>query len=205
MRMPDAEVLLFIAAVLVVILVVQYFRLKGRLQSDLNELRFRSQSDLNDLRSRSESELNDIKLQVNERVQQEFDLWKTRQLEAERARLWQAAQEGARLDLERWRTENEEDIRADARNRSSAVVLGKVTEHLTPYLGTFPYNAKDVRFLGTPIDLIVFDGMDEGTLRNIVCLEIKTASSTLTTRERRIRDAVLEKRIVWDEFRVRGA
>lgn len=98
----------------------------------------------------------------------------------------------------------EDAIRADAVRRSSAVVSGKVTEHLAPYMAAFPYDPKDARFLGTPVDLIVFDGMSEDSLREIVFLEIKSGSSTLSTRERRIRDAVMERRVAWREFRVGG-
>lgn len=98
----------------------------------------------------------------------------------------------------------EGEIRADAVRRSSAVVSGKVTEHLAPYMAAFPYDPKDARFLGTPVDLIVFDGMSEDSLREIVFLEIKSGSATLSTRERRIRDAVLARRVVWREFRVGG-
>lgn len=95
-------------------------------------------------------------------------------------------------------------IRADAVRRSSAVVSGKVTEHLAPYMAAFPYDPKDARFLGTPVDLIVFDGMSEDSLREIVFLEIKSGSATLSTRERRIRDAVMARRVAWKEFRVGG-
>ena len=69
---------------------------------------------------------------------------------------------------------------------------------------TFPYDPKDARFLGTPIDLIVFDGMNDGSMRDIIFLEVKSGSSSLTTRERQIRDAVVAKRVVWKEFRVGG-
>jgi len=128
--------------------------------------------------------------------------WKARELEEIRAELWHAAQAQADARLERWRVEAEGDIRADAVRRSSAVVSGKVSEHLAPYMGAFPYNPKDARFLGTPVDLLVFDGMSDDDLREIVFLEIKTGGSTLTTRERRVRDAVLTRRVVWKEFRV---
>lgn len=180
MRDSDLQLLLIIAAVVIVIFVAKYFRLKARSQSQLNEFR----------------------LHLNERVQQEFDAWRSRQLETERAQLRQSAQETAKLDLERWRIENEGTIRADALRRSAAVVSGKVTEHLAPYMRTFPYNPKDARFLGTPVDLIVFDGMSEDAISEIIFLEIKSLSSTLTTRERRVRDAVVAKRVAWREFRV---
>ena len=152
--------------------------------------------------SKLQAQTNRLHAQMTSRIQDELALWKGRELDALRAQLAQAAQAEATAALERWRIESEADIRADAIRRTSAVVSGKVTEHLTPYMGIFPYNPKDVRFLGTPVDLMVFDGMSEDSLREIVFLEIKTGASSLTTRERRIRDAVLEKRIAWREFRV---
>lgn len=180
MRDSDLQVFVLIAIVVIVVLLVKYFRLK----------------------SRSQAELNELKIQSNDRVQQEFNAWRSRDLDSERSQIRQAEQAAAKLDLERWRMENEQNIRADAIRRSSAVVSGKVTEHLAPYMGAFPYNPKDVRFLGTAVDLIVFDGMSEDAIGEIVFLEIKSLSSTLTTRERRVRDAVIAKRVTWKEFRV---
>ena len=143
-----------------------------------------------------------LRLRMSEAVHEALAIWKERELEGIRAQLLQAAHAQAGARLERWRVEAEGDIRADAVRRSSAVVAGKVSEHLAPYMGAFPYNPKDARFLGTPVDLLVFDGMSEDDLREIVFLEIKSGGSTLTTRERRVRDAVLARRVVWKEFRV---
>lgn len=115
---------------------------------------------------------------------------------------WKLAQDDARNALNRWQRETEERIRADAIKRSTAVVAGQVTEHLIPHMGLFPYNPKDARFLGAPVDLIVFEGMSEGDVRQVIFLEVKTNSSTLSTRERRIRDAIVEGRVAWQELRI---
>jgi hypothetical protein len=61
-----------------------------------------------------------------------------------------------------WRLRYTSIIRADAVQRSQAVTMGKVHEQLIPYLPDFPYNPKDVRFLGGPIDLVVFEGGASG-------------------------------------------
>jgi len=66
----------------------------------------------------------------------------------------------------------------------------------------FPYNPKDARFFGSPVDLIVFDGMDEGCVRDVVFLEIKTGSSALNARQRQIRDAITSGRVRWRELRL---
>lgn len=92
------------------------------------------------------------------------------------------------------------DIRRDAVARSKDVITGKVVEHLAPYFDAFPYNPKDARFLGSPVDFVVFDGLDEGGLRHVVFVEVKTGASALTPRERSIRDAVRAGRVRWEEF-----
>ena len=97
---------------------------------------------------------------------------------------------------------NEKRVRQDAIDRSRSVIIGKVTEHLTPWLPDFPYNPKDARFLGSPVDMIIFDGCDEDNLQEIVFLEIKTNSSTLSARQRQIRDAVRAGKVVWRELRI---
>lgn len=143
-----------------------------------------------------------LRLRVNDAVQEQVALWKDRELQGALVHLRQAAQAEAGASVERWRVDAEAGIRADAIRRSSAVVSGKVSEHLAPYMAGFPYNPKDARFLGTPIDFLVFDGMSEDDVREVVFLEIKTGGSSLTTRERRVRDAVLAGRVSWKEFRV---
>jgi len=147
-----------------------------------------------------------VQRQMNQMVREEVARWRQQELDGLREQLelsaHTSAQAKALADLELWRIEEEEKIRSDASKRSSAVTIGKVTEHLAPYLLTFPFNPKDARFLGAPIDLIVFDGLSEDEVREIIFLEVKTGGSTLSGRERSVRDAVKEGRVSWQEFRV---
>lgn len=101
-----------------------------------------------------------------------------------------------------WRARYTTVIREDAVQRSQAVTAGKVHEQLIPYLPAFPYNPKDVRFLGSPVDLVIFDGLAEGRLRRIVFVEVKTGGSGLTARERWVRDAIRDGEVEWAEIRV---
>lgn len=101
-----------------------------------------------------------------------------------------------------WKARHTGIIRADAVQRSQAVTVGKVSEQLLPYLPGFRFNPKDARFLGSPVDLVVFDGLAEGELRGVWFLEVKTGNAVLSPRERQIRDAILEKRVGWDELRL---
>jgi predicted Holliday junction resolvase-like endonuclease len=101
-----------------------------------------------------------------------------------------------------WKSRYTSIIRADAVQRSQAVTAGKVHEQLIPYLPSFPYNPKDVRFLGSPIDLVVFDGLAQGQVRRVVFVEVKTGDGGLTSRERRVRDVIEARQVEWAELRV---
>ena len=53
-----------------------------------------------------------------------------------------------------------------------------------PYLPGFDLDPKDIRFLGTPIDLIAFKGLNGSEEIEIVFIEVKTGRSVLSARER---------------------
>jgi predicted Holliday junction resolvase-like endonuclease len=101
-----------------------------------------------------------------------------------------------------WKVGYTQRVREDAVQRSLVVTAGKVHEQLIPYLPAFPYNPKDARFLGSPVDLVVFDGLAEGRVRRIVFVEVKTGGAGLTGRERMVREAVREGEVEWVELRV---
>lgn len=109
--------------------------------------------------------------------------------------------EQVRREIEDWKRDYVPSIRQDAIQRSQAVTLGKITEHFIPYLPDFSYNPKDARFIGSPIDFVVFDGLNETDVRKVVFVEVKTGTSALSTRERRIRDAIQSGNVEWIELR----
>lgn len=93
-------------------------------------------------------------------------------------------------------------IRQDAVKRSRAVLSGQFSEQLAPYLPDFPWRPTEARFIGKPVDFIVFQGLDDGDVAQIVFVEVKSGGAQLSARERRVRDAVREKRVSWAEYRV---
>ena len=95
-----------------------------------------------------------------------------------------------------------QDIRRNAVSQSRAVTRGQVFEQFAAYFPAFEFNPKDAQFLGKPVDFVVFDGLDEGELRRIVFVEIKTGGAALSTRERRIRDAICRGDVEWRELRL---
>jgi len=92
-------------------------------------------------------------------------------------------------------------VRKDAVQQSRAVTRGQIYEQLVPYLPDFEFDPKDAQFLGRPVDFVVFDGLNEGDLRRIVFVEVKTGASKLTTRERLVRDAIRGGRVEWTQIR----
>jgi predicted Holliday junction resolvase-like endonuclease len=112
-----------------------------------------------------------------------------------------SAKQSALADLESWKIQYEAFFRQDAISRSQSVIMGKVTEHLIPFQNSFPFNPKEARFIGSPIDLIVFDGIDNEDIVDIYILEIKTGDSSLSKRQRLIKDAVQNGRVHWRELR----
>ncbi|HTY05817.1 MAG TPA: Holliday junction resolvase-like protein [Gemmatimonadales bacterium] len=101
-----------------------------------------------------------------------------------------------------WKARYTREVRRDAVRRSLAVVTGKVSEQLVPYWPQFPFAPRDARFLGAPVDFIVFDGLSEGAVRRVVFVEVKTGEARVTSRERGIRDAVDRGAVEWMELRV---
>ncbi|GEM_PF-648277 len=116
---------------------------------------------------------------------------------------------GARHDRDmhlqsyRWTDEDLARARQEAVAQSHAVVSGKVQEHLAPLFPQFlaEFDPREARFIGTPVDYVVFNGIDDGECE-VVFVEVKTGRSQLSTRERRVRRAVEEGRARWVELRL---
>ena len=133
----------------------------------------------------------ELKGSIEQRARQIFEVWKEKELESTSTRK-------AEILFEEWKQRHEKEIRKDAVKKSRAAIAGRVTEQIAPFLPEFKYNPKDARFIGSPIDFIVFDGLDEGELRRIVFVEVKSGKSTLSRREKLVRDAIEENRVEWE-------
>jgi predicted Holliday junction resolvase-like endonuclease len=100
-----------------------------------------------------------------------------------------------------WKLRFARRLRRDAVLRSQAVVVGKAVEQVAAWLPGFDYDPRDARFLGSPVDLVVFDGLARGRVEAVVFLEVKTGGAVLSEREREVRAAIREGRVVWREWR----
>jgi predicted Holliday junction resolvase-like endonuclease len=148
--------------------------------------------------------LSDLEVKVHQLAGQKFEEYKQTVLQVEQQRIRAEQAVVAQANFDRWKIEYESVIRQDAIKKSQAVTIGKVTEHMLPFFsGVFPYNPKEARFIGSPIDLIVFDNTETDLEKvSIHFIEVKTAGSALTPKQRAIKYAVLNKRVEWRELRV---
>jgi predicted Holliday junction resolvase-like endonuclease len=94
------------------------------------------------------------------------------------------------------------EIRKLAVERSRAVLAGQFSEQLAPYLPDFPWSPSEARFIGKPIDFLVFRGADERNIEEVVFVEVKSGKSQLSSQERKLRDVIKEKKVRWKEYRI---
>ena len=91
--------------------------------------------------------------------------------------------------------------RQDAINRSRAVIAGQMTEQVAPFLKGFPCNPADARFIGKPVDFVAFPGlMENDEVREVLLIEVKTGTSTLSNREKEVKKAVEQGRVRYIEY-----
>ena len=90
-------------------------------------------------------------------------------------------------------------IRQAAINQSRAVLGGKFVEQMAPYLPEFKYDPTEARFIGSPIDLVVFPGLAGGDPQEVVIMEIKTGKNCqLTPQQRKIRQLIEDGMVRWE-------
>lgn len=92
--------------------------------------------------------------------------------------------------------------RKDAIMKSRAVLGGQFSEQLAPYLPNFKYLPTECRFLGKPIDFLVFKGMDEKKIDEVVFVEVKSGNAKLNQHEKNLKETIEKKRVRWVEYRI---
>ena len=79
--------------------------------------------------------------------------------------------------------------------RSGEVKHGKAWEEFVPFLKSFPYDKERFKFIGDPIDGIVFED------NRIAIVEIKTGSSKMSAKQKRVQELVELGRVEFKELR----
>lgn len=113
------------------------------------------------------------------------------------------AMTAAMLDAAAYIGKKEKELRADAIRRSGNVIKGKRAEQLVPFDPAWPFDPRDCRFVGAPIDYVVFEGLSGGDLERVVFVEVKTGRSRLNKRERQVKEAIENSEFTFMQFRVK--
>ncbi|KJV41186.1 Holliday junction resolvase-like protein [Acinetobacter brisouii] len=94
-------------------------------------------------------------------------------------------------------------------NSSRAILKGRMAEQFAPIFPEFEYLPSDAKFLGDPVDYIVFNGYNafrDGDGRadeiEVVLIDIKSGNARLTKGQQAIADAIRKGRIRFETIRV---
>jgi len=152
-----------------------------------------------------------LKSEIEQRAREIFERWRNEELNALkneyekrveilRKEYEREAEEKAKILFQQWKESEERKIREDAIKRSTSTILGRVGEHLAPLIIFLNYGIKpkDFRYLGSPVDFIVFKGLSDGKPEEIIFVEVKSGSSTtLSNRERKIKELIEAGKVRW--------
>jgi len=83
---------------------------------------------------------------------------------------------------------------------TTAVNIGKLLEKVLPTMDDFRWALPDCRFLGDPIDLVTFNGCSQNKIESISFIEVKSGKARLNKNQRRVRDAVQDKSVLYEVF-----
>jgi len=99
--------------------------------------------------------------------------------------------------------------RQESTDQSRAVLKGKMAEQMAPLLPGFDYLPADARFLGDPVDYVIFDGYTDlkdggatGDELELVIIDIKRGRTGLSTGQRQIARAVRDGRVRFEIVRI---
>lgn len=124
-----------------------------------------------------------------------------RVFEQQKAELDKLFEEKYQAKLEQWKIDTEKNSRQDALAKSRAVLKGSLAEQLAPMFKVFGFNPSDARFIGDPVDYVIFDGYTQVRERKedrpitVVLADVKTGHAGLTYEQRRIKRGI-EKGLV---------
>lgn len=94
------------------------------------------------------------------------------------------------------------NYRKEAIIKSRSIIGGQFSENLAPYLPDFPYLPTECRFLGKPTDFIVFKGMDDKKISEVIFVEVKSGNSKISSQEKNLKEAIENKKVKYEEYRI---
>ena len=88
-----------------------------------------------------------------------------------------------------------------AQTTAKSVNVGKLLEKVFPTMSDFEWELSDCRFLGEPIDLIIFHGLSAGKVESIRFLEVKSGQARLNEHQKSIKEAIENNKVKYEEFK----
>lgn len=95
-------------------------------------------------------------------------------------------------------------------NMQRNVLKGQIGEQFTPFITDFPYNPSDCRFMGEPIDYVIFQNLHECADGNVpiedvqlIIAEVKTGNARLNQRQKIIKQVIENGQVSFKELRIR--
>jgi predicted Holliday junction resolvase-like endonuclease len=140
-----------------------------------------------------------LRLQANEMAKAQLEQWVRERLAQETVSIKAEAERGAAYLLDVWKITETQKIRKESVNKSMGTNYGKITEHLLPFSDYLKqFNPRDIRFIGSPVDLMIFDGITlKKDIIDIYFVEIKTSKGQLSPKQKKIGEAISKGRIHW--------
>lgn len=75
------------------------------------------------------------------------------------------------------------------KKRSGRTRVGTTVEQLVPLMEEFPYDPSDARLIsGGPVDYVIFDGLTEGRIRELVFLDVKTGKARASHAQKQVQE-----------------
>lgn len=86
-------------------------------------------------------------------------------------------------------------IMKTAQITTRATNVGKNLEKILPTMKDFKWIVPDCKFLGDPIDLIIFNGLSVQKVDSVSFVEVKSGTATMKKHQKSIRDAVEDGKV----------
>lgn len=80
-------------------------------------------------------------------------------------------------------------VEVKSRLRSQSTRYGQITEQFLPLVDSYPWDSKQFRFLGSPIDGVQFEE------DRIIFVEFKSSSGQMSVRQRKIKELVEQGKV----------
>jgi len=96
------------------------------------------------------------------------------------------------------------ETRKDAVKRSRSIIEGQVAEQLVPHFPEWKYTPSEARFIASPLDYVVFSGLSENNVKEIIFIEIKTSKSQVTKRQKSVREAIKNGKVRYELLEIKN-